>query len=340
MADKDVQAPTPPAEASPEAALSVGEVLAKMGEEAFAATGGDLWNSGQPLGPQGPVEQVEKEAAPAASEDGGSTPPASKEEPPQISVTEAEKVILAELGPLVGKYNSLDELKQGLHRVTHERTEYLTRVKELEAAAAPASPPPASPPPEADPLDQLEILGLPKEPLAQAIDYAVRKTIERANAAESAKYEARVKADTEVIEKFPEYRDKFEDLSKWLDTKPELKQKVIEAEKAGYHVLAREFAWLHFTRETNGTQETQLKEAAAKAAVRTKDAKTDARVLSNGQEPNARTIPTEEQVTKERRFIKAEELGGLVELARQGYAAPLWRRAIGETLPKDVFPDA
>jgi hypothetical protein len=338
--DKDVQATAVPAPEAGPAAASVEAVLAAIGEEAFEKTGGDIWQSGKdpeftsPAVEKAVVEKNEG-SAPVEPADGGSTPPQAK----PLTVSEAEKVILAELGPLVGKYNSLDELKQGIHRLTHERTEYLTKTQMFEAAAARASEtPPPNLPPE-DPLDQLEILGLPKEPLIQAIDFAVRRTIEQANQAEVAKYEARVKADSEVIEKYPEYKERFDDLSKWLDTRPDLKGKVVEAEKAGYHTLAREFAWLNFSREVDSPKEAILKEEAKVAATKAKDFRTDAQVLTNGQEPNARVQPTEEQVASERKIIKREELDRLVGLARDGYAAPLWRRAIGETLPKEVFPD-
>lgn len=341
--DKEVQTPpaAPASDAGPAAAASA--LLAQLGEEAFAATGGDVWRSGQPPREIPPAEESQQVSAPADANGAGSTPAPSK----AVSVSEAEKVILSEFEPLLGKYESLAEAKRGLHELIQSKKaaeERATRAALLEAEQervhlAANGKEPASPP-EPDPTDELETLGLPKEPLVRAMEGVFRRTLMQMGQEEAARQTARVEADQAVIQEFPEYKEKHGELVAWLETEPQVKAQVLEAERAGYHRLAREFAWLRFNRSAAAKAEQNATAAAEEATRKKVEARADARTLPVTQDPNARLVKTEEQLAEERNLISAKEMERLVGLARAGYEAPLWRRAFGETLPKDVFPDA
>lgn len=298
------------------------QLLSTLATEAFDNTGGDRWNAGQPLVPPSvATEKGPAEAAPASEE--GSTPSPAKDEPKpaEITVSEAEKIVLAELGPLAGKYNSLAELKKGLHEVYAER--------KAEATPAPA-------PTEADPLDELQMFGLPKEPLAKALDAVVeRKLGERQQAAATAA-KVRYDADRAVIAKYPEYEKRFDELSTFIQSDPALQERVLEAENAGYHLLAREYAWLQFAASEASRGEGEIKEKAEAQKVERTSRRADARTMPSKQteapklEPGQ--LPEKPQVTK-------DEFDRLKALAKEGYETPLWRRMIGDHLPKEIFPD-
>lgn len=291
-------------------------LLDQISEAALKETGGDVWRSGQPLATPNhpPVEKKEADAKPAEGE--GSTPPPSKEAPSWDPGVDYLK-----------KYKSPEEAAKGIDNL-------LQKVQEQERELAQLKAPPKQETPPADPADELVNYGLPKEPIKALMEQAFLSMLEK----QSKPVMERLKADQEIISRYPDYKEKFSDLSQWLETKPDLKNQVVEAENAGHYLLAREYAWLHYTRNGASQAETQMKERAKAETQENKKAKMDARTMANGQTTEPRPNPAQE--AEERKIIKADEFERLVALAKDGYEAPLWRRAIGETLSKDVFPDA
>lgn len=175
------------------------------------------------------------------------------------------------------------------------------------------------------------MLGFPKD----AIEKAIRQTIKTVVAEEAKPYNERISADQAIIAKYPKYQERFGDLQEWLKANPEIEGQVLLAENAGHFTLAREFAWLQFDRDNAGKTETKGVEEAAKAAEKRAEARSDARTFKPSQTTEVRTPPVED-----RKIVKRDELDRLTQLAKDGYEAPLWRRTIGETLPKEVFPDS
>lgn len=298
-------------------------VLADMAQEALDLTGGDVWRAGQPLASQGaPAEEKGSAEAPPAAE--GSTPA-----PAKITVSDAEKVLLEELGPIAGKYNSIADLKKGMHELIAQRNALLED-----------KPPATTTPPETeaiDPLDELSTYGLPKDPIQRAVKAAVEHEISARQKAASEAQQVRADADRAIIEKYPDYEKRFDELTEFLRENPDLGRQVVEAERAGYHLLAREYAWLQFSRNVASATETDLK---AKSEARKEERtarRADARTISPRQTEEPKLTP--EQLEQGPKPLTKEEFERLKALAKEGYDKPLYRRVIGDWLPKDLFPD-
>jgi len=321
--------PRMPSEGTPEA-----NMLERIAGEALDKTGGDTWNAGQPLGPSNAaIERAGlNEPPPKAGEESTSAPASTGEEPAEkseMTLADAEAMVLKELGPLVGKYDSLAEAKKGIHNLIQA----LGNGQANGQATATPTPEPAS---EPDPLDDLISYGLPKEPFAKAMDQAVERRLgEREKAANEA-FQARLEADRSIIERYPAYKERFDDLTSFLHTQPALEKQVSEAEKAGYHLLAREYAWLHFTASEAGKAESTLKQESEERKTVRQTQRSDARTMPRAQTTAPRLEP-DQQVPNP--TVTRDELKRLTALAREGYDTPLWRRTIGDFLPKDVFPD-
>jgi hypothetical protein len=306
---------TESADLSPEGKAA--SLLDQISEAALQETGGDVWRARQPLAtPNEPPK-----AEPKAAEGDGTTPAPSKEAPawqPELDYLK--------------KYQSKEEAEAGLTSLLNTVQDVQTKLLQAEQKLAALQEPPK--PEVKDPADELATWGLPSEPIKNVMKQVFTQMLEEA----VKPAQERIEADKQIIAKYPEYKEKFNDLSQWLETKPELKSQVLEAERAGHYTLAREYAWLHYTRNGAAKQETEMKAEAQVQAAETKRQKADARTMTTSQSPEPRPRPEDE--LEARRFIKADEMERLVTLAQAGYEAPLWRRAIGELLPKEVFPDA
>jgi len=290
------------------------EALGAIGDDMLERTGGDRWRAGQPLltEPEQPPPVAEPTVEP--------TPTAAPEEvSPESKPTSepGEKLFL-------GKWKSEEEAIRGYHEAVHmgnsakaERDILASRLSKIEQTLAP----PVKE--ETDPLAEFEIYGVPKEVAERAMKHSAQKAVQELFAPTF----SRIQADQAIVEKYPEYRDRFNDLTQFVDANPDVRNSVEEAEAAGKFGLAREYAWLRFVNSNVQKIETQLKE---EAAIRTEEIKAVRKDASVGtpSRTSARTKPSEEGLSPERfQYLK--------DLAKAGHPAPLWRETIGATLPKD-----
>jgi len=305
-----------------------GSLLDAISQQALDATGGDVYRAGQPLAtPDQPPVAPAKAAADAAA--GG--------EETSSSQPKAEEP-LDRLGRLLGnKYTSIEEAEKGIHQLLQDRkaaqdsaTNAHAELERIRGAVVANGHAAAEPPP--DPMSELEMLGFPKDIMERAIEHKLRAVI----AADAKPFNERVAADKEIVGKYPDYEKQFDELSSWLGQHKDIEKQVLLAENAGHYTLAREFAWLQFDRDKAARTETQTTDAAAETAVKRTEKRSDARTFQPSQTTEARIPPPAEN----RNVIGKDEFQKLTDLARAGYEQPLWRRTIGETLSKDVFPDS
>lgn len=304
---------------------ATGSLLDAISQHALDATGGDVYRAGQPLAGDGDHPAAPAKAPASAGADGeGSSPSQSKPE----ELTRLEKL-------LGGKYESIEEAEKGIHQLLQDRKAAQetasTAQAELERIRGAVVANGHAPEPPPDPMSELEMLGFPKEIIERAIEHKLRAVI----AADAKPYQERVAADKEIIAKYPDYEKRFEDLNGWLSQHKDIEAQVLLAENAGHYTLAREFAWLQFDRDQSVKAQNEATEAAAETTVKRTERRSDARTFQPSQTTDTRTPPVEN-----RNIIGKDEFQKLTDLARAGYEQPLWRRTIGETLPKEVFPDS
>jgi len=293
------------------------QVTQEIGQEVLDTTGGDHYRSGQPLKGQPDYQ----EPAPTAAKPAPETEPVSKT--PTVEETR--------YGP-GGKYKSMEEWEKAtieagntISRLAKERDEFEARLKTVEDTVSP------KPQVEDDPLDEIENFGLPKAPLKKAVEREVQRVLREA----AEPYNARVKADQEVLTKYPEYKDSFNDLIGFLKENPDVERQVQLAEQSGNYGLAREFAWLKFTAQRGTAVEADKLAQVEEQGKARAQAKVDAAV------PDAKRSDTRDRSSapKDTKTITMEELEDLKTLAKSGYEQKAWARTLAPLLPKEWFPE-
>lgn len=305
-----------PVPEAPDAQQLAAALLSEIGEGALEVTGGDRYRSGQPLlsdpsapsAPSGPPAEQGKEAPPAT--------------PPPATVEGADWF-------LPGLYKTQEDAIRGVHETKRYASEAVDRAKATEAELSrmreALMPKQVAP----DPLAEMENYGVPREPLQTAIEAVARQSIEKM----FAPMQKRIEADQKIVELFPEYQPKFSELAAFVDSQPELKEKVVRAEAAGEFLLARELAWLNYERSKVAQESAVVASAATHRENEAKRTMADAMVTKPSQ-AESRATPIEDSPNN----LSGEQFTDLISLAKSGYAQPLWRQTIGTVLAKQ-YPD-
>lgn len=292
------------------------DALGAIGTEMMEKTGGDRWRAGQPL-----LTEPEQQSLPATEAEAEPTPVDGGE------TTDAGTKPTSEPGEklILGKWKSEEEALRGYHEAVHmgnaakaERDSLAARLAAVERTIAPVSRP------EMDPFDELEAFGLPKEVTERAVKHLTQKAVQEMFAPTF----HQIQADKDIIQKYPEYKDRFNDLSAFVETNADVKDSVQRAEAVGEYGLAREYAWLKFVNSGVQQIESDLKAADASRSAEIRATRKDAAVQA-APRTDTRTKPSEDT------GITSERLEYLKGLAKAGHPTPLWRETIGRTLPKD-----
>jgi hypothetical protein len=302
-----------------------GEILGEISNDVFELTGGDRYRAGQPLQGDPSVEKPEA-SGPPAPESAEAAKPETEPAPEGTSRDEKGRFIAKEAEWfLPGLYKTQEDAIKGIHETKRYASEALDRKKaaeaELEKLKTPAPAETVS-----DPLTELEVYGVPKELMQKAIESGSKRAMQQIFEPMA----RRIDADQKIVSMYPEYGPKFTELAAFVESQPELKQKVERAESSGEFLLARELAWLNFERfnaaksaeVTSKKTEHQVaaaKEKMADAAV-TKPSQAETRTRPSAQSPND---------------IPDEKFTDLMELAKAGYPSPLWRSTIGAVLERE-----
>lgn len=292
------------------------EAVRSIGSEVLEQTGGDHYRAGQPL------QNTPESAEPTSTEVQATVP-----QPPPAKETETPTV--KGFGP-GGKYTSIEDWEKGTieagNTISALRRE-LDEAKARPSAKEPVVPEP--PPQEKDPLDELEMLGVPKGPVREAIRAEFQGML-----SEVAKdYTTKANADRAIIEKYPEYQERFGELQGWLTEHPEVNQDVEAAARSGQHVLAREYAWLKFTQETGSQKEAEtIQEAEAQT-------KTKAQKRVDAQVTDTKSGHTRDQSSapKDPKSVTSEELTRATNLAKSGYERKAWAELLNPILPGEQY---
>jgi len=296
------------------------ELLSAIGDEALEGTGGDRYRAGQPLlnDPSAPPAQPKEDGKPVEPPSG--TPAVEGADAPSSPPAPAKPDLV------FGQYKSLEEAERGLH----ETRRYAREAKE-EAASAQAELArlrsqfaPQRPESTTNPFDDLSAIGVPKEPLEAAMRAIVQETIQKTFGPAA----QRVQADQQILKEFPQYGERFEEMQQFVESVPDLKAKVDRAEADGQYLLAREVAWLNFERQIAQTRQAEL-EAQGQQRVETAQSKmADAAVTK----PSQATARTQKQSKGSPNDLPDEDYQRLINLAKSGHSAPLWRETIGWAL--------
>jgi len=302
-----------------EASDALLEATRSIGQEVLDRTGGDSYRSGQGL--------LGTPDAPPEPTSGEKTPPQPLSSPQAETPTvEAEK----RFGP-GGKYTSMEEWERAtieagntITRLNRERDELDSRLKAVEATISP------KPEEKADPLDFVENYGIPKEPLKAAI----RTTMETMMKEAAEPYNARVQADQAILQKYPEYGERFNDMKAFLHQNPDVERQVSIAESQGAFELAREFAWLKFN-QTQGAEAENGKIEESRT-----QAKDKAQRLVDATVTDRKSGHTRDQSTAPRddKKVSQEELDHLKGMVKGGYGTKGWAQVLSPLLPKEDSP--
>ena len=293
------------------------EATRSIGQEVLEKTGGDSYRSGQGL--------LGTPDAPAP----GPTPEQVAPQAPSIPKSETPTVE-ERFGP-GGKYKSMEEWERAtieagntISEARRENDELKARLSRIEATITPKETP------KADPLDDVELLGIPKEPLKQAMRATFQEMMEEA----AKPYNARVQADQSIIEKYPEYKDRFPEVISFLHQNPDVERQVSIAENQGAFELAREFAWLKFNQTQNSEAETQKIDQSKSQAKDKAQKMVDATVTDrkSGHTRDQSTAP------KNEREVSSEELERLKGMVKGGYAQRGWADVLSPLLPAKDSP--
>lgn len=301
-----------------------GELLGEISEEVFDLTGGDRYRAGQPLQDDPSVEKpaadgppVSEQAEATATEE---AKPAAEEAAPETPRDEKGRFTKAEPEPewfLPGLYKTKEEAIKGIHETKRYASDAVDR-----ANAAKTEPPVE----EVDPLSDLENYGVPKDVMSKAITVGAQKALRELLEPMT----KRIDADRKIVSMYPDYEKNFTDLAAFVESEPELMQKVNRAEAAGEFLLARELAWLNYERFTASKAERAKTTTRGQQVERAKETMADAAVTKPSQ-AESRTRPAAPSPND----IPDEKFADLLELAKAGYPTPLWKSTIGATLERE-----
>jgi hypothetical protein len=286
-----------------EAAAKALDALNKIAGDAYDRTGGDVFGTEPPVEP--PAEPTLAEALAPTSE-----------EPPKTEPT-SEPVPL-----ILGKWKTTEEAERGYHEAVRMGNEAKARADAAEQALA-ATRKIVSPETTSvteDPLDQIENYGVPKELIAKAIEDRVRKAIPEYFAPALAISQA----DKQIVEKYPDYAEKFSEIEQFAQSDPMVWSEIGELNGKGNFLAARQIAYLNWkVASTVQAVETETK-AKAERTVEAKNARVDAGV-GTSRRADSRTASTSTEPSQ-------EEEDRLLKLYKAGHPAPYLRAKLDSML--------
>jgi hypothetical protein len=291
-----------------EKAAQANDVLGRIAQEAWDKTGGDVY------GTEPPVEPT-------------STEPTSDEPVASPTSTDAGESTSAPPAKIWGKYDSLEEAERGYHEAVRMGNLAKAEADALRAEKAVRQPGPTPEPTEPDPLEDIETYGVPRKLMETAID-ARSKIQARAVLQEMfGPAIAASQADKQIVEKYPEYQEKFSEIETYAKSQPGIWQQVEELNAAGKPLAARQIAYLNWKVATAAQAQAQVAEADAARIAEAKPARKDAGV-GNTRRSDSRTAPVKAEKSP-------EEEKKLLELYHAGHTAPYLRHKLDGMLPPD-----
>lgn len=289
-----------------------------IADAVFDATGGAIHaplqekieQASQPKSTEAPTAPAEP-PAPAAA-------PAPTAEPPR---------------KIAGKYTSIDEAEKGIFEAGNTISAQARELDELRAFKQAHQPPPAPAAPVADPLDEIERFGVPKEPLKAAIQAAAAQATQQAWDSVLKPLQVKAEADQRITQEVPEYAARNAELNAFLKANPELDREITAAESQAttpdQHYMVRKYAWMHFSQAMGTAREAELQGQANERKQSVEKARVDAVV------PKAPTTTTRDTPAKPAaEEWNPERQQQLIDLARAGHPGALWRNTIGTVLAK------
>lgn len=292
------------------------ELLKELAGEAFDTTGGDRWRSGQPLA-----------GDPTAAHAAEQKPPQETTPPPEP--TSGEKLVL-------GKWKSEEEAQRGIAELarfaTTQKSENEALKTKLDAVSAALSvlnggKANGQSNQPIDPLDELEALAIPKEPVSKAIQASVRQQIE----AMLKPVADRQAADKAVVEMYPDYEQEFDPMMKFLNENPEIKSEVEYAESQGQYLLARKYAWLNYERLGRADAQKRGEQRGKSRQERVAETLPDASIGSPNARSDSRTPPAQSD------WPSDDRMKYLKDMAQAGHPDLLWRETLGRILKSQGF---
>lgn len=299
-----------------------GELLGEISQDVFDLTGGDRYRAGEPLLGDPSVEKPAADGPPVSEQADATVATDADTKAPSEEPVRDEKGRFTKSEPdaewfLPGLYKTKEEAIKGIHETKRYASDALDK------ANAAKTEPKAE---EADPLTDLENYGVPKDVMGKAITAGAQKALQQLLEPMA----KRIDADRKIVTLYPDYGKNFEDLAAFVESEPELMQKVNRAEAAGEFLLARELAWLNYERFNASKAERAKESKRGQQVERAKETMADAAVTKPSQ-AETRTRPAVPSPND----IPEEKFADLLELAKAGYPTPLWKSTIGATLERE-----
>lgn len=286
-----------------DAATKAQATLDNITQEAWSKTGGDIY------GTEPPVEQP-VDSPPVTETTQESVPAASPSETPATETT-------SEPVPLIfGKYKTTEEAERGYFEAVRMGNEAKSKLDTVQKTVV-DGPTPV----EEDPLDSIENYGVPKDLIARAIDSRVQKGI-----GEYFRPAIQIsQADKQIIEKYPDYQEKFSEIEAHAQGDPEVWQQINELNQGGNYLAARRVAYLNWkVAQANAAVEHKTAaESARKEEV--KDARRDAGVGA--------TRRSDSRTAADKPPVSAEDEKRLIDLYKSGHTTPYLRHKLDGLLP-------
>jgi hypothetical protein len=278
-------------------------ILDSITQDAFDKTGGDVYETEPPAEPT-----ADSQPAAAPAEDTSASPAVAAESEP---TSEPAKLIF-------GKYKTPEEAERGYFEAVRMGNEAKSRLDTVEKAVAPGPTPAAE-----DPDAEVELYGMPKEVIGRIVDRRTRAAI--------AEYFApaiqATNADKQIVERYPDYAEKFSEIEKFAQSSPEVWQQIEALNGAGQQFAARQIAYLNWKVSTAAQAEETKATAETARKTEAKDTRRDAGV-GTSRRADTRTTPEIKGPT-------AEEEARLLGLYKQGHTAPYLRAKLDGFLGPD-----
>jgi hypothetical protein len=282
--------------------------LDRIATDAYMRTGGDTYGTEPPPVDSPPVA----DATPAPEPTDGASPLTTPESEPTSEPT------LVVTGELAKKYKTPEELTRGYFEAVRMGNEAKVRLDSVAQAAAPGPTPV-----EVDPLDDIENYGVPKELIARGMRKAAREALTEyfAPALQA------TQADKQIVEKYPEYQEKFSEIERFAQSSPEVWAQVESLNQAGQQFAARQIAYLNWKVAESTKAATTVVAADTARKTEAKDARRDAGVGAT-RRADTRTAPVEKERTP-------EEEKRLLDLYKAGHPQPYLRSKLDGLLGPD-----
>jgi len=283
---------------------SANAALDRMAQEVYDKTGGDVYGT-EPAVDSPPATDAEPAAEATTAASPGET----------LSTETTSEPTLLIKGDLAKKYKTPEELERGYFEAVRMGNEAKARLDSV-AQTVTTGPTPV----EVDPLDEIENYGVPRDVIARAID-------SRTNAAINKYFAPAIQAtnaDKAIIEKYPEYQEKFGEIEKFAQGSPEVWEQVQNLNQAGQQFAARQIAYLNWKVADSAKAAETVVAADTARKTEAKDARRDAGVGAT-RRADTRTAPAE----KER---SPDEEKRLLDLYKAGHPAPYLRSKLDHLL--------